>query len=225
MQASMIGRVRKLLEGFDESSVSDNEQITLSPQLEQMVAAGAAPYREIVRMGRAFSVVNATAVAGVVAVPTTGVNLAIYNNAPDRGRVLVIDAIGAINVVSTAVAASAQILANVGQVRETAPTSQGLTINKLNGYAGGTADTVARTIIGGTALPAATGVAANWFPASPVFSKAGAAATPGYGYWQNVDGRYIIAPGRYFALNVMANVVGETFITLIQWHELQTQLG
>src|SRR3954466_4146880 len=121
MEAHMIARVRKLLEGIDSSSVSDNEQITLTPQLEQLVAQSSSPYREIVRMGRAFGVTNTTAVAAVVAVPTTAVHLALYNNAPDGGRSLVIDWVSAQNVVSTAVATQAQLLVNIGQVRETAP--------------------------------------------------------------------------------------------------------
>lgn len=225
MDAHIIGRVRKLLEGIDGSSVSDNEQITLTPQLEQLVAAGAAPFREITRMGRAFAVSNVTAAAAVVAIPTTAVNLAIYNNAADAGRSLIIDWVSAQNVVSTAVASQAQLLVCVGQLRETAPTDLGLAIKKLNGYGGGSADTVVRTITSGTALPAATGIAANWFPYGPSVGKPGAAGTPGYGLWAPVDGRIIVAPGRYFAVQVIANVVGETFISQIAWHEAQLNLG
>lgn len=225
MDVHIIGRVRQLLEGVDATSVSNDEQITLTPQLEQLIAAGAAPYREIVRMGRAFQVMNTTAVAAVVAVPTTAIHLALYNNAPDGGRSLVIDSVGALNVVSTAVAASAVVLGNIGQVRETAPTDAALAIKKLNGYAQGQVDTVARTTVGGTALPGTTGLVANWFPVTAAFAKAGAVATPGYGVWQQCDGRYIIPPGRYFALTVMANVVGETFITHVAWHEVQLNLG
>lgn len=225
MQTQILGRVRKLLEGVDASSVSDNEQITLTPQLEQLVAAGAAPYQEIARTGRAFVVINTTAVAGVVAIPTTGVNMAIYNNAPDGGRSLVIDSVFAQNVVSTAVATQAQLLVCTGQVRETAPTDAALAIKKRNGLGVGTNDTVVRTIIGGTALPATTGIAANWFPLGPSVTKAGVAATPGYGLWQAVDGRFIVPPGRYFAVNVIGSVVGETFISGLAWHELQLNLG
>src|SRR4051812_1640666 len=141
MDAHIIGRVRKLLEGIDSSSVSDNEQITLTPQLEVLVAQSASPFREITRMGRAFAVSNVTAAAAVVAVPTTAVNIALYNNAPDGGRSLVIDWVSAQNVVSTAVAGQAQLMVLVGQVRETAPTDLALGIKKLNGYGGGSVDT------------------------------------------------------------------------------------
>jgi hypothetical protein len=35
----------------------------------------------------------------------------------------------------------------------------------------------------------------------------------------------ILAPGRYFAVHVLANVVGETFLVYIGWHEAALTLG
>lgn len=224
--AKVLGRVRKLTEGIDGESVGNEEvQMALNPQLEQITAPGAAPYQEIVRMGRCFWTGTTSAVAAVVAIPTTAVLMALYNNAPDGGRSLVIDWISAQNVVSTAVASQAQMLALIGQVREAAPTDAALTIKKCNGYGSAGPDTVARSIVSGTALPAATGVAANWFPVGPNGVKPGVAATPGYGMYQQMDGRIIVPPGRYFAIHVVANVVGETFQGFIGWHEKQLNLG
>jgi hypothetical protein len=226
VDVNLIAQVRKVLEGIDGGvSPGATEQAGMTSQLELLIAAGSAPYREVVRMGRAFAVSNVTATAAVVAVPTTAVSVALYNNAPDGGRSLVIDWVGAQNVVSTAVATQAQLLVLVGQVREAAPTDAALAIKKLNGYGGGTADTVVRTIVGGTALPAATGIAANWFPFGPSVGKPGVAGTPGYGLWAAVDGRIIVPPGRYFAVQVIASVVGETFISQVGWHEVQLLLG
>ena len=225
MDVNIIARIRKTLEGIDTVAPGDTEQLTLTPQLEMLVANGPSIYQETVRMGRAFVVINTTAVAAVVAVPTTAVNMAVYNNAPDGGRSLIIDSVGAINVVSTAIASQAQMLICTGQLREVAPTDAALAIKKRNGYGGGTPDTVVRTIVGGTALPATTGIAANWMPIGPSVTKAGVAATPGYGPWIALDGRYIVPPGRYFATQVLAPVVGETFITVISWHESQLALG
>lgn len=225
MEVKILGRVRKLLEGIDSSSVSDNEQIALTPQLEQLVALGAAPYREITRMGRAFYTGTTTAVAGVVALPTTAVALALYNNATDGGRSMVIDWVACSGVAKTAAAGQQQMIGNLGQVRETAPTDQALAIKKANGMGSGTNDTIARTIIGGTALPAATGIAAAWFPIGPSFGSPGAAATPGDGAWVAVDGRFIVPPGRYFALHTIADVVGSTYQYFVGWHEAQLNLG
>lgn len=226
MEVKVLGRIRKLLEGIDAEPLGANdEQIALTPQLEQLVAMGAAPYREITRMGRAFYVHSTTAVAAVVAIPTTGCNMAIYNNDVDGGRSLVIDWVGATNVVSTAVASQAQLIGLVGQVRESAPADAAHIMMKANGFGSQGLDTKARTIAGATGLPANTGVAAGWVPIGPSVGKPGVAGTPGYGLWQAVDGRFIVPPGRYFALNVLANVVGETWLTSIGWHEALLALG
>src|SRR6476646_6097145 len=104
MDVKITGRIRKLLDGLDAGSVGDDESVVLDQQRNVLVAPGAAPYTDIVRIGRAFYVNTTAAVAAVVAVPTTAVLMAIYNNEPDGGRSFVIDWVAAQNVVSTAVA-------------------------------------------------------------------------------------------------------------------------
>ncbi|HUS61341.1 MAG TPA: hypothetical protein VMY34_04030, partial [Acidimicrobiales bacterium] len=80
MDVNVIGRVRKLLEGVDAEVGGAPAQIALTPQLEQLVAQSSAPYREMTRMGRAFYTGTTTAVAAVVAIPTTGHMFSLYNN-------------------------------------------------------------------------------------------------------------------------------------------------
>lgn len=219
------GRIGKSLEGVDAVGPGvDLQDITMNSQLQLLIAQGAAPRQELVRLGRAFITGTTAAIAAVVAIPSTAVLFALYNNAADGGRSLVIDWVAAQNVVSTAVSASAQLLGLVGQVRETAPTDAALTIKKRNGMGSGTNDSSVRTILNATALPATTGLAANWFPIGQVGAKAGAVATPGYGCYQQLDGDIIVPPGRYFALHVLANVVGETFVGFVGWHEKQLDL-
>lgn len=223
MDINVIGRIRKALEGIDAAALSDEEQFTLTQQLEQLVAPGAAPYQEIVRLGRAYQVGTTTAVAAVIAIPSTANLLAIYNNEPDGGRSLIIDWVAAVNGASTAVANQAQMLGLIGQVREAIITTLTVTPKKMNGMGGGANDSKVRTTVN-TAVPANTGVAADWFPIGPSFLKTGVAATPGYGTWVPVDGRIIVPPGRYFALHVLASVVGETFNVWCGWHEKQLTL-
>jgi hypothetical protein len=225
VDAKLFGRVRKVLEAVDASAGGDDEGYTLNQQLEMLVAPGSSPYSEVTRAGRAFYTGTTTAVAAVVAIPTTAVLLALYNNDADGGRSLVIDWVAASMAAKTAAAGQAQLLLNLGQVRETAPTDAGLAVKKANGLGSGTNDTKARTIVGGTALPAATGVAANWIPWGPAVGFPGAAATPGGGLWAQVDGRLIVPPGRYLAVHVLADVVGSTFQGFVGWHEKQLTLG
>lgn len=225
MKVDLIGRVRKILEAIDASVGGDDEQLVLTQQRELLVALGASPYGEITRAGRAFWTGTTTAVAAVVAIPTTGHMVSLYNNDADGGRTLVIDWVAASGVAKTAAAGQAQILVNVGQVREAIPTDAGLTIKKLNGLGTGTNDSRVRTILTGTALPAGTGIAANWFPWGPAVGFPGAAATPGLGLWAPVDGKITVPPGRYFAMHVLADVVGSTFQGFVGWHEKQIALG
>lgn len=223
---NILGRIRKMLEGIDyEAGGAGDAEFTMTPQLELLIAAGAATYLETVRIGRAFYVNTTAAVAAVVALPTTGHMLSLYNGAADGGRVIVIDWVAASGVAKTAAAGQAQLIGNIGQVREAVPTDSGLTIKKRNGMGGVSNDTMARTILTGTALPATTGIAANWFPIGPSIGFPGAAATPGLGLYQRVDGDIIVAPGRYFAMHVLADVVGSTFQAFIGYHERLTDLG
>ena len=158
-EVRVVGRVRQVMQSLDSVASGDAEQpISLSNQLENLFAQGAAPYQEIVRSGRSFLINTTTAVASVVALPTTAVTLALYNNAPDGGRSLIIDWVAGLNIVAAATAGQAGIIANVGQVRAAAPTNSALVAKKLNGYStGANPDTVALSIVGGTALDAATG--------------------------------------------------------------------
>jgi hypothetical protein len=225
VDVKIIGRIRKLLEGIDASSAGDDEQIVLTPQLEQLIAMGASLYGEIVRLGRAFQVTTTTAVAAAAAIPSTSGGLSLYNNEPDGGRSYVIDFISANGVATAAAAGHAQLLALIGQVREAAPANSALIPKKLNGMGGGSNDTRARTILTGTALPATTGIAADWFPVGPGIERAAAASLPGAGlYWQ-ADGRVIVPPGRYFSMQVLADTAASTFQLCIAWHERQLILG
>jgi hypothetical protein len=223
MDVEIRGRIREMLKALDPGQVGDEEKIALTPQLEQIVAPGAAPWREIVRGGRAFFTNTTTAVASVVALPTTAVALALYNNEPDGGRSLILDWAGAINIVAGAATGTSQLIANLGQIRETAPTNANLSIKKANGMGVGN-DSKALTIVGGTALPAGTGLAANWFPIAPAVGKPGAVAV-GPALYAALDGRFIVPPGRYFALHTFSDIVTDTFQVFVGWHEVQLTLG
>ena len=226
LDVKLQGRIRKRLEAIDaETTGGDPRDLAQTQQLELLVAQGPSQYENAVASGRAFWIGSTTAVAGVVAIPTTAVHLALFNNDVDGGRSLIIDWVAASGVAKTAAAGQQQILGLIGQVREAAPTNSALVAKKRNGLGGNAADTKALSIVGGTALPAATGVAANWFPIGPAFGSPGAAATPGNGAFQRVDGDIIVAPGRYFAITVLADVVGSTYQSFIGWHEKQITLA
>lgn len=216
MQVKLLGRVRKLLEGIDAGDSSD---LVLTEQGELLVGHGTSQYEEVTRIGRSFKAGTTAAVAAVVAIPTTAVGFAIYNDEPDDGRVYVIDRVWAQNVASTAVASQAQLLALVGKQRETAPTDA-MPANSLISLSGmGGKDTKVKAILTATALPATTGLQGSWIPVGRNGVKPGVAATPGYGMVADINGRMLCPPGRYFAVHVLANAVGETFQMGVEWHE------
>lgn len=218
-QVDPFYKIRKALEATDFAQLGADERPRLNEQLELLVAQGASSGEANTIAGRAYSTRTTTAVAAVVAIPTTAVMLAFYNTEPDDGESAIFDDFFAQNVVSTAVASQAQILVCIGQIRETAPTNALPTIIKRNGLGGGSGGSILSGQLTATALPGGTGVAANWIPWGPSAVKPGAATTPGYGIWAPVDGKIILPPGRFLGLHVIANVVGETFVIGANWHE------
>lgn len=68
-------------------------------------------------------------------------------------------------------------------------------------------------------------MAANWFPLAAATGFPGAAATPGHALYAPINGQIIVPPGRYFAVTVLADVVGSTFFTYVGWSEVQLALG
>lgn len=220
---NIFGRVRQMLQGIDQASVGDVEQIALNEQLEQIVSFGTAPYGEIVRMGRAFEVHTTAAAAAVVAVPTTGNMLSLWSGEADNGRAIIIDRVWALMAVGTAAAGQAALLGALGQTKVASLTSAALAINPLNGF--GSRDTKVVNSTG--ALDAVTGVAANWrvLPGQTGGQKVGAGATPGVYINCEVNGRIILPPGRLFAVSVLADLVGSTFTVGIEWHEKTVKLG
>lgn len=205
-----LARIRRISEALAALGEIDDQTLTLSQQSELLIAQGASPFQEATRSGGAVKVGTITPVAGVVAVPTTAAIFSLYNNEPDGGKSMIIDWIAALNAVSTAVASQAQILCLLGSVREAVPVDGGLVLTKMNGFGKSNLPNII-TLLAATALPANTGLAANWFPWGGPMIKPGAAATPGYGGQFPVDGRMIVPPGRYFAMHVLSSVVGETF--------------
>jgi len=212
----ILGKVRGVVMDLLPTN-RDNEQVHLSGQGEQLVANSAAMYQEINRQGKMYWTNTIVDVAAVVAIPTTAVLLALYNNENDGGRSLIIDQVWAMFTTDAAAGLKhAGIIGCLGQVREAVPADQALTIKQCNGM--GNTDTRVRTIISGTALPATTGLAANWFPLGYSVNSA-VASLPGYQISVDTFGKYIVPPGRYFALHVLASVNTIEAQVGIMWHE------
>lgn len=225
MDVLIKARIRKIFDAIDQGAEGDDETLVMDAQRNLLTAFGNAPYTDITRIGRSFQVTTTTAVAAAAAIPSTSGGLSLYNGEADGGRSYIIDFISANGVATAAATGHAQLLALIGQVRETAPTNSALIAKKMNGLGGGTNDTRARTILTGTALPATTGVAADWFPVGPGLERAAATSLPGQGLYWEANGRIIVPPGRYFSMQVLADTTASTFQLCIAWHERLLKLG
>jgi hypothetical protein len=218
--AKALGKVRGLIPDLLEPSNADEQQINLTGQGEAIYVHSASFYGEDVRNGRTYWTNNSAAVAAVIAMPTTAHNVAIQNNEPDGGRSLIIQRVSAHSAVAGAVLYQACIIACLGQTREAILAASALTFKQCNG--GGGKDTRVRVIAGGTAI---TGVAAtNWFCLSDNVNTS-TASVGGWAIDVNVDGQYIVPPGRFFAVHVLASAIGLTPMCQIYWTEKQLLLG
>jgi hypothetical protein len=225
LQTKIMAKVRGIMMDLLPSGRED-EQPHLTGQAEQLVAFGAAPYQEIVRQGRSFMANTTTAVASVVAVPSTAYGFAIWNGESDGGRSYIIDMVGALYTVNGGAALIHNgVIGCLGLVREAAPTSPtGATPKQNNGM--GNADTKVKVILAadnpyaggaGTVL-VTTGIAGNWFP---IGNSVGSAvnALPGFQSVVPMDGKLIVPPGRLFLLHTLGSVNTTSAQLYIWWHE------
>lgn len=225
MDSKVFGKIRGLFLDVLPTG-EDKVPFPTSGQGELLVANAAAEYSEIVRQGRAFSLHTTTAVASVTAIPTTAVTIALYNNAPDGGRSLIIDDVWAAYTVNSAIIPHVGIIALLGQTRVAAPSDSGLVIRKMNGMgqvSPGRVDSVALSVVG-TTVDAVTGVAIGWFPLGDSINGA-VTSLPGIQKSVAVNGRYIVPPGRYFCLHTLSAATSTSAQMGIRWHEKQLLLG
>ncbi len=189
-----------------------------------LTAQGGAPYEDATRSGKRFIFRNTTAVAAVIALPTTAINCAFHNSAPDGGRSMIIDAIFAVQDGNMAAALGQfGMIWLLTQTREAVLTNAVLIPRKLNGV-GDSSDTVAYAVVPAETLEGVGGVAIGWMPVgNSVISAVN--SLPGMTLWEDVEGRIIVPPGRTLALHVLGSVVTPTWQMGIMWHEKQITLA
>ena len=225
-ELKLMGKIRGLntdvLYGVDD----EETEIELTGQGEQIHGYAAAPYSEITRQGRTYWCNTGNApVASVIAMPTIATGFNIHNNEPDGGRSYVIDQVWMlITAQANASIPQAGVVACLGQVRETAPADlKAATVIQKTTNGGTKLDSRARINLA-VALPATTGFAGNWFPLSSTV-KAAVTTLPGFQKVFDIDGMYIVPPGRYFALHCVSSVVAVTCAWGIVWTEKYLNIG
>jgi hypothetical protein len=185
---------------------------------EGLVAQALPERSEIVRLGESYGIIAATAVAPVVALPTTTAQLSLWNGEPDGGKSYIIDSLIGMVAVSAAAATGVGFAGMLNKGRVTKPTNDLAPATAAFGLAGHQYSGKAYVDL------AATVVDDGWHPiGSAVVGPASQIALP---FEALVYGIYIVPPGGMFSMAVLANTA--TTITAkqgLRWHEVQLDLG
>lgn len=183
--------------------------LALNQLAEQLVAMGLPRGTEMVRKGKAWSVMSTSAVAGLVVRPSTAAAFELFNGYQTGGPSLIIDRIFAFNLVSTNVIEGFSQWAQV-TASKAAPSSASLTVRGASGkaYGGSVINAVATTVVD-----------SGWFPWTNAYNKGAGGVVPFGAVCAEVDGRLIVPPQCSLCLHVVSSLVGQTFTQGASWYE------
>lgn len=217
--------VRELAEPSRSLRGGEESTAMINTQGDLLIAQTMPPLAEVVRLGRSYTVIETTAVAPVVAIPTTSAKLAIWNGEPDNGRCYIIDSVFAI----AATASISQSFMMVGQLnlgRKAATTNSALQFKSLSaygvrltgttlGYQGRGRVSIAQAVTNDNAWQA-LGTSFLFDDVSPIGSIVTACQC----------GRIIVPPGHIFGISCISTDAGSTTVRHgIRWHEVQMPVG
>ncbi len=173
------------------------------------------PEIELARRGNGLSAMTTSAVAALVARPTTLAIATLANDEPAGGKSYIMEAAMAFNLVSTALAEGASIWLCVHPVGS----SEAITdnISARGNMTGkpvvnpglskfGTEDTVADD---------------GWFPWGPHLPITLVGVTPSGAIVAPIDGKIIIPPTARISIQVVAGLATDTFTVGFRWYEEQ----
>ena len=180
---------------------------------ETLIALGSPGQTEWVRYGESYAVIQGTAVAPVVALPTTAAQVSIWNGEPDGGKSYSVDSLIAMVAVSASASSAIGFAAMMNQGRVALPSGSLLTPHGLSGrpYGGQ-----------GKVVLAATSLTDDaWMPVGN--SVVGAASQIAMPVEVTVGGLYLVRPGHLFSIAVLANTASTITVKMgFRWHEVQT---
>lgn len=209
---NLRGYVRGFMRAFYNEGPESPLQITTGGEL--LVAQALPSETELARQGAGWVTIGA-AVAPVVAIPTTGAHLSLYNGYTDKS--LVIAAVGSWGTTSMAAAGQASLLCrNDVPGQNAAPAVPGLIISGLSGknYTG---KAISKASVALAAIGAGNNVA--WVPVGPSVSAV-TTTTVGMNLHTETYGRWIVPPGGIFSLATAAQTAVGTFQPYIKFYEM-----
>lgn len=195
--------------------VRGEAQSMINGRGDSLVALALPPNAELVRHGESYGVIQGTAVAPVVALPTTTAQVSLWNGEPANGKSYIIDSVFLTGVVSAAAATGMGLVAMINKSAKTLPSGSVLTPFGLAGhnYQGR-----------GSVVLAATVTDDGWHPLGN--SVVGPASQIGLNADIPVKGLYVIPPGGLFSIAALANTASTVTTKIgIRWHEVALDLG
>lgn len=183
-----------------------------------LVAQGLPANTEVTRLGVRYATMAVSAVAALVARPSTTAALEIYNNTGavnfnGSPQSMIITRIFSHELVTstTGLGGGAVIYAMV-TTGKAAPTDAALAVTSLSGKG-------VLSPAGPILNAASTTIVANgWYPyGSTVKKESAGAVVPGGALEANIDGRIIVPPGCSLCLHVVSGYTGDTFTSGAEW--------
>lgn len=189
----------------------------------QLVAQSLPEYSVLTAQGNVYVAGTATAVAPVIAIPTTASQLTLWNGESQTsgtGKSYIILAISWTTIASAAAAFVGQLLVNMSSVATAVPTGTAATaISGLSGLATGSSATILSAV-----TITNNGV---WHPYGPSVNAGAATATISLGSGDVYSkGEYILRPGMRFNMAVLCSAAGSaTCDIFVKWCEIPYTLG
>lgn len=205
--------ISAVLQAFIKGS-NERVNVAASPSGALYTAQYGLPYARWVAEGKGYKVIEASATAGVIALPTTTAALTIQNGEPDNGKWYVVHSVFCTFEASAAAVETAYIAHCVGMNRVAAAT-QDLALTSVKPLLAGAGPYAGAAILD----LAATVVDDLWSPASNTVSGA-VASNSEFSLVHLLDGLVIIKPKAQYSLEICATTTGVTGRLGLAWFEV-----
>ncbi len=188
--------------------------VAAGPKGDVLVSQYGLPYARWVAEGKGFRVVEATATAGVAALPTTTAGLTLQNGEAETGKWYVVHSIGATFEASAAAVETAYIAHCVGMNRVAAGTRD-LAATSIKPLLGGAGPYQGLAIVD----LGATVIDDLWSPATSAVSNA-VASNSEFAVVKELDGLVVLMPGAQYSIEICATTTGVTGRLMVRWFEV-----
>jgi len=205
-----------ILQANNRDGVGESIESQANSRGDLEIAQSLPPYAELTRLGSGYQAMTTSAVAALIARPSTTALFTLWNGEAGGGLSYIIDRIFAQQLVSAAAASRWGIWACIHPVGMAAVTADITAIKSTRGKAnyGGNA----RLDIGATVGDD------GWFPYGDQHDVEATGILGGGQGSVPIEGRIIIPPTAGISLHVVASSVNEDFNVGFAWHEVQLVL-